>query len=237
MREIKYVGKCLLIGNNGKRILAIGDLHLGYEEALNRDGYFVARQLYKDVIKYFDEMFAEIGKVDEIVLLGDVKHEFGSIINQEWEEIISLLEYLEDKCDKIIIVKGNHDNIIAPLADKKKIEVLDFYIWEDVCFMHGDRSFPQAFDKHIEVWVIGHGHPAIKITDGVKVEKYKCFLVGKFKGKNIVVVPSFFEANLGSDPRENELGLAWEFQLGKFDVCVVWDNLKVLNFGRLNKLR
>lgn len=235
--RLEFVGKCLLLKENEKRILAVGDLHLGYEEALNRDGYFVARQLYKDVIKYFDEVFVKIGKVDEIVLLGDVKHEFGRIINQEWEEIINLWGYLKDKCDKIIIVKGNHDKIIGPLADKKNIEVLDFYIWGDLIFMHGDRSFSQAFDKKIRGWVVGHGHPAIKITDGTKVEKYKCFLVGKFKGKDIVVVPSFFEANLGSDPRENELGLAWEFQLGKFDVCIVGDNLKVLNFGRLNKLR
>ena len=38
MSKIEYVGKCLLVTIMGKRILVVGDLHLGYEEALQRAG-------------------------------------------------------------------------------------------------------------------------------------------------------------------------------------------------------
>lgn len=36
--KIEYIGKCLLINVDGKKILAVGDLHLGYEESLNLGG-------------------------------------------------------------------------------------------------------------------------------------------------------------------------------------------------------
>ena len=103
--------------------------------------------------------------------------------------------------------------------------------------MHGDRDFSENYDKKIKYWIVGHGHPAIKISDGVKVEKYKCFLVGGFKGKEIIVVPSFFAYSEGSDPRENDLGLTWKFNFEKFKVFAVnGDLLEVLEFGKLRNI-
>jgi len=163
------------------------------------------------------------------VLLGDVKHDFGKIARQEWKEVLELFDFFKRKNCNIIIIKGNHDKIID-------IKVFDKYVLENVCFMHGDVDFKESYDKKIKFWVVGHGHPAVKISDGVKIEKYKCFLVGKYKGKKVIVVPSFFEGNAGSDPREDELGLAWNFKIDIFDVKIVGDNLEVLDFGKLKNL-
>ena len=54
--EISYIGKCLLISEKGKKILIIGDLHLGYEEVLNQGGVFVTRKMFDEMIDYFSRL-------------------------------------------------------------------------------------------------------------------------------------------------------------------------------------
>jgi uncharacterized protein len=235
---INYVGKCLLAKVDRKKILVVGDLHFGFEEALNWGGVFVSRQMYKESINYLGEIFKKIGKIDEIVLLGDVKHVFGKITKQEWEEISGFIDYLKKWAKQIIVIRGNHDKLIEFITRNTGVRVADFYIADDFCFLHGDRDFLEGYDSRVKNWVVGHGHPAIKVKEGVKVEKFKCFLVGKFKNKNVILMPSFFDQNLGSDPRENDLGYAWKFKLEKFRIMVIEDEgLGVLDFGQLGKLR
>jgi uncharacterized protein len=235
---IEYVGKCLFIETSGRKILVIGDLHIGFEEALNRGGVFVSRKMFEENEAYLEKVFEKIGKVDEVVLLGDVKHVFGEVIRQEWKEILGLLDYLKGMARKTMIVKGNHDKIVEPIAKKAGVEVKDYYILDEYCFLHGDRDFIENHNKKIKYWIVGHGHPAVKISDGVKTEKFKCFLTGKFDGKKIIIVPSFFDYSFGSDPRENDLGFVWPFNLKNFYVFVVQDeSLDALNFGKLNKLK
>ena len=233
----EFIGKCLLVEEQGKKILVIGDLHLGFEEALNKTGVFVFRKMFSEVIEYLDRVFEKIGNVDVVVLLGDVKHVFGRIVGQEWNDILGLLDYLEDKCKKIVVIRGNHDKIIGPIAKKRGIVVENYWVVGRFCFLHGDKDFVENYDKEVRYWVVGHGHPAVKISDGIKVEKFKTFLVGKYKRKNVILVPSFFDYNLGSDPRENDLRFVWDFNLKKFDVWIVQDDkLEVLDFGKLDEL-
>ncbi|MCH7567831.1 MAG: metallophosphoesterase [Nanoarchaeota archaeon] len=261
--KIEFIGKSLLIEMGNEKVLVVGDLHLGYEGSLHESGYNVPINLYKETIKDFDKIFDYIrnnkkvklskqtvgevglddnnlrsgGVVDKVVILGDLKHEFGKILKDEWKEISDLLDYLKEKCKKIIIVKGNHDVIIEPITKKKKVGVLDYWIYHNYCFLHGDRDFSDIYDREIKYWIIGHGHPAISLRDKVKTEKYKCFLVGKYKGKKVIIVPSFFHVTEGSDVRDYDLGLAWNFELKKFGVKIVGENLEVLDFGELRKLR
>jgi len=237
--EIGYVGKCLLVGVGGKRILVIGDLHLGYEESVNEGGVFVSGKIYGDIVDYLDGVIGSVGKIDEVVLLGDVKHWFSGIARGEWNGVLGFFEYLKRKCEKIVVVKGNHDTFTEVIAKKRDVEIRDYYVADGVCFMHGDRDFVEIWDSNIKTWVLGHGHPAIKVSEprGVKVEKYKCFLVGRFKRKEIIIVPSFFEGNVGSDPRERDLGMAWGFRLNNFEVKIVSGrDLEVLNFGKLGNI-
>ncbi len=234
--KIEYIGKCLLIEENRRKILVVGDLHLGYEEILNKTGVFVSRKIFEEIIKELDEVFLKIGQIDEVILLGDVKDDFGSIMKQEWKQVGDLVEYLGKKSERVIVVKGNHDKIIEPLLKNKGVELKDYYVFEDFCFLHGDRDFPEIYDKNIKYWIIGHGHPAVKLSDNTKVEKFKCYLEGDYKKKKIIIVPSFFEGNLGSDPRENDLGFVWKFNLDKFNVKIIGKNLEVLDFGKLGKL-
>ena len=237
---IKYIGKCLLVVENSEKILVIGDLHLGFEEVLNQSGILVGRKMFEEILFELSKIFEKVGKVNKIVLLGDVKHSFGKIVGQEWKEILDLIDYLNSKLNKngaLIIIKGNHDKILGPVVAKRDLEIHDYFIFGKYCFLHGHRGFEEIYDRRVKSWILGHGHPAVKISEGIKIEKYKCFLEGEFNKMKVVLVPSFFEYNQGSDPRENDLGYGFNFNLEKFNVKIVSDELTVLDFGKLENLK
>jgi uncharacterized protein len=179
-------------------------------------------------------------KLDKIILLGDLKHEFGTIMREEWDYIGKTLVYLKKKCNELIVIEGNHDRILKPILDNVNAKGVDYFKWNGIGFMHGDKSFEEVEGKEVKYWIVGHGHPAISITDGTKKEKYKCFLEGSYgkigNKKKIIVVPSFFPLIEGTDPRDYDMKFAWDFDLRKFDVKIVGENLEVLNFGKLDKL-
>ncbi len=235
--ELRHIGKCLLIEERGKKILVIGDLHLGMEGALRESGVFVKMNMLKEMFKELDGVFEKSGKVDEVVLLGDIKHYFGKILKEEWKEVLDLFSYLKEKCKKIIVIKGNHDVLIEPIAKKAKIVVKKMYILGKYCFIHGDKNYEEIWDNKIEYIVIGHGHPAVKLREAAKTEKYKCFLEGKYGGKTFIMLPSFSEYSIGSDPRENEVITAWELPFEKFNVFVIGEKLEALDFGKLGKIK
>ena len=233
MIEIEYIGKCLLVD---KRILVIGDLHFGFGDAVRESGYLVGDSLYEDVIKDLSEVFGEVGDVEEVVFLGDLKHVFGKIMRDEWKHVLDILDYVGRRCNKIVVVKGNHDVLLDRVVKNKNVDIVDYYVSEDVCFLHGDRVFDIDEVNDCKTWIVGHGHPAVWLDDGVRKEKYKCYLVGKWKKKDIVIMPSFFPLTEGSDPREHDLGLAWDFKINKFEVKIV-DGLDVRRFGILHDIK
>jgi hypothetical protein len=240
--KIRYVGKCLLIEKGRERVLVIGDLHLGYEEALNKSGVLVGRKMFDEMLSDFNAVFGEVGKVDKIVVLGDVKHDFGGISRQEWKEVNAILDYFESMAGKVIVIRGNHDTILEPILKKRGMRLLGCYIWEGFAFVHGDEDYDELWLKNVETIVVGHGHPAVRLREpgGIKEEKYKCFLSGKFGGKKMIVVPSFIDYYAGSDPRDDEMVMAWDVNWGNFDVFVVSESdesMDALSFGKLKKLK
>ena len=106
--------------------------------------------------------------------------------------------------------------------------------------MHGDADFSDINKNEIKVWVMGHLHPAISLREDVKEERYKCFLEGEFKGKKVVILPSFIDINEGVDVRlfgVMKSNLAWKINFKKFRVWVVGENEQVLEFGILDRIR
>src|SRR3989338_3845794 len=168
---MEFIGKSLLIEEEGARILVIGDLHLGYEEGTRRAGLELPLGIYKKTISEFDEIF--------------------------------------DKLER----------------ENKRIEIV---------VLLGDRDFEEIHDRKIKTWVMGHFHPAIDLEDKAKSERYKCFLVGKYSGREVVIVPSFFGINEGMDLRDKEYNLRgiFDFDFNKFNVWVIGEELEVLDFGK-----
>jgi metallophosphoesterase superfamily enzyme len=114
--------------------------------------------------------------------------------------------------------------------------------------LHGHKEFPEVFEKRVETIVMGHLHPSIVLRDkqNIKKEKYRCFLTGKYKRKEVVVVPSFPNIIRGFSMNELEYGeinkLKNEFSiipyknLKKFSVHAINDDGEVFDFGELRKL-
>ena len=169
--NIKIIGLTLYLEK--EKILVISDTHIGYEEALNKEGVLIPRLQFKEIMKQLEPVFEQV-KPDIIVMLGDIKHEFGTISRQEWRDTLNLLDYLIIKSGQVVLIKGNHDTILGPLADKKGLAVREEFIAGDVLFCHGHKLVDEKGEnfKKAKTIIIGHEHPAIGLRDGPRVEKY-----------------------------------------------------------------
>ena len=242
--NIRIVGLSLYLEK--QKILVIGDTHIGYEEALNNEGILIPRMHLKEVVAGLDKVFQQL-KPALIILLGDVKHEFGTISRQEWQDTLNLLDYLISKSSKVILIKGNHDTILGPLADKKGLAVRESFLAGECLFLHGHKLIDEKSEsfKKAKVIIIGHEHPAIGLRDGPRVEKYKCFLLGKYKGKGtgkilgkakkLIVMPSFNFVTEGTDVLQEKLLSPFITSINDFEAFIVGD--KIYKFGKIGKLR
>ena len=113
------------------KLLAISDTHIGYEEALNKKGILVPRFGFGEMQARVKKIVEEIKKQTDIKIIlvnGDLKHEFGTISDQEWRETLQFLDVLTAQSPEVIIVKGNHDTIIGPIARKREVKLVDYFI-------------------------------------------------------------------------------------------------------------
>jgi len=233
--NLKIVDLGLLIKD--KRILIFSDFHIGYEEALNKQGILVPRFQFKDVIKRLGKIFSELKKIklEKIIINGDLKHEFGRISEQEWRETLRLLDFLTKFCNEIILVKGNHDTIIGPIAEKKKVKIVEHFLVGNTLIIHGNKIPEKGLLKKAKTIVIGHEHPAISLREDIRIEKFKCFLKGKYKRKKLIIMPSFCLATEGTDVlKEKLISPFLDHDLRNFEVFVVAD--KVYDFGKVKNL-
>jgi len=164
------------------KTLVIADLHIGYEEHLQKKGVMVPRTQFKDIIKRLDWVTSHIA-VEKVILNGDVKHEFGTISAQEWREVLRLIDYFQKKDIQVITVTGNHDTILGPIRRKRQLKEFKEIRHKNILIAHGDY----IHKKLAPIILIGHEHPAVTLREGAKKEKFKCFLKGKFKRSTLIV--------------------------------------------------
>lgn len=224
-------------------VLIFADFHVGYEEALNKQGVLVPRFQFEDTMERLDAVFDKIkGNINTIIINGDLKHEFGTISETEWRQALRIFDFLAERCKKMIIVRGNHDTILGPVAEKRDLEVAELVVIDNVLVCHGhqiDKDLEEAIDnENIKTIIIGHEHPAVSLresADAVRSEKYKCYLAGKYRGKRLIVQPSFNMVTEGTDiARERLLSPFLKQDLSEFSVFVVAD--KVYEFGKIKNL-
>jgi putative SbcD/Mre11-related phosphoesterase len=242
MTDYIFLNKTLFFPEKG--ILVVGDLHLGYEYQLQQSGVLIPEYQVKEIIEGLKAIFSQIKKknfkLKKIVFIGDIKHSFA----YEWKEknyfrevITFLKDYVQEK--NIIPIKGNHDTIDYSFSDKLQ----DYCIDGELAFCHGNELFEEVFEKKIKTIVIGHLHPSIIISDkqNIKKEKYKCFLVGKFKEKEIIIMPSFLTTIEGTTINSLDYKYKDYFSiiprktLMNFE-CYVVGEKEVYNFGKVRNL-
>lgn len=241
--RIRFFNNSLLIDDE---ILVFGDFHLGVQEHL---GGLPNLQL-KEIMNNLREIFSLIDKLKiklkKIIVLGDLKHKFGEISDFEWRESIRLLDYFIEKVGRknIILIRGNHDTILKPIAKKRKLQLENFYTYKDIVFMHGDKNYKEILkDKKIKIFILGHLHPTVTLTDKYKRERYKCFLLGKWKRKIIYILPSFGGAGPGCNLNKEgyfkyvDSLFVEEKSLRNFEIIIYNnENKKEYYFGKLKDL-
>jgi len=258
--------------------LIMTDFHIGYEEALNKQGILVPRFQFQEIMKRLEKIFERLKgkKIGTIVISGDLKHEFGTISDQEWRNTLRLLDYFSRHAKHIVLLKGNHDTILGPIAEKRNVTLADYFIIskdggiafikeknnngkttilrkpigeittmteyssyknatkkentiqklitrgksyltqekknklkkngdKNILVAHGDKIPENEILAMAGTIIIGHEHPAISIKDGIRSETFKCYLIGKWKGKNLIAQPSFNLITEGTDVMKEEV--------------------------------
>jgi len=244
-KRYEFIGKALFFPK--ERILAIGDLHLGYESSLRSRGLEVPIKQFEEMLEELERTIRHIrvkfGKIQEIVFLGDIKHHFNYLATEK-EEIKKLISFLRKQGieeNNIIFIRGNHEK------NDKSGKYVDYYVVKDIAFVHGHREFLEIYGKDINQIVMGHIHPTVTLRDKMKIksEKYKCFLVGRYKKKYFLIVPSFISITEGVSMSEfdDEKAGGYDFsiipnkELENFEVFTVSElGEEALNFGKLKDI-
>jgi len=249
--KFEFLKNCLLINNE---VLVFSDFHLGYEDRLVNKGMLLNIQ-FKETMKNLDMIFRGLflnGKiVKKIIILGDLKHDFGVVGEAEWREAHKLLDYLIKKVGQknLILIKGNHDNYLIGVAKKKRIGLEKYFVYKDILFIHGHQKYKKIMQSDkIKYLVMGHIHPAITFKDEYKREKYKCFLIGKLDKKTVYVLPSFTNISYGYDlvklngdvgnrKNKEKFGIIEAKKLRNFEIIIYNDkDKKQYDFGKVRKL-
>ncbi len=223
--------------------LIFSDIHLGYESELRKKGILVPQFQFNDSARVIKGILAELKQqkheVKQLVLNGDLKHSFGAISQQEWNEVLGLIDGLHALGLKIVFVRGNHDTILDPVLAKRAVASVPLFRIDDVLILHGDEEPLTKELNGIKTILIGHEHSAITLRDKAKAERFKCYLRGRYKKKTLLVQPSLFPLVQGTDVLRGEL-LSPLLKKGvdDFTVFVVDEKTNdVLEFGRLAELR
>jgi hypothetical protein len=240
--KYQFINKAVFFPTQG--ILVIGDLHLGYDYMIQQSGVLIPERQVREIISEFRDIFKTIKEkkqeLNKIIFLGDIKHSFA----YEWKEknyFNEVYDFLKEnfKEENIIFIQGNHDTIDYTFKGKLK----KFHIEEDIAFIHGHEFINEIFDRKIKTLILGHIHPSVILSDsqGIKKERYKCFLVGKFKGKKTIILPSFLSTTEGTpindykESYEDYFSIIPKKDLINFEIYVVGDD-KIYIFGKIKKL-
>ncbi len=215
--------------------LVLSDLHLGYEQSLNREGLMIPKFQFKKILERLEKITKYSG-LEKIIINGDLKHEFGKISWQEHKEVKSFLEYLQDYFSEIVLIKGNHDNFTPYISEKMDIEMRDNISLNNCLILHG-HSIPDLKEYKEPTLVIGHEHPCIGLRNGERLEKIKCFLKGQFEDRELIVMPSFNFISEGSDILHEKLLSPFlnKQSLDNFEVYGV-ENFEVFPFGTVKNI-
>jgi putative SbcD/Mre11-related phosphoesterase len=221
-----------------EKTLVISDIHIGLEEAMNRQGVLIPRFQLKRVLEELERVIGQT-RPERIVIAGDLKHEFGGISEQEWRDTLKVLDFLAKDAREVVLIKGNHDTILGPIAEKRNIKVLDFLRIGEVYITHGDK-IPKRDNKGFQdskIVIIGHEHPAVSIREKSRAELFKCFLVGKYGRKSLIVMPSMNFVAEGTDILREELLSPFLEDIGDFRVLVTSDEpYETYDFGKVREI-
>jgi len=157
-----------------KKLLVIADLHIGIESELRENGLQIPSQTNVMEQRLISILTKNI--IDDIILLGDIKHNIPSLTIQERTDVNRFLNTIQTY-GTLHVLPGNHDgNIYRLLPSTIKLHPSDGFIFDGIGFTHGHRK-PNKEVMQCEQVVIGHTHPTVMLTDRLGYRTFEqCWL-------------------------------------------------------------
>jgi putative SbcD/Mre11-related phosphoesterase len=213
-----------------KKLLVVADLHIGIESELHESGLHVPSQT--NVMEQRLITLLTKYKIQNIILLGDIKHMIPSITIQERSDVRRFLRTIQTY-GTLHVLPGNHDgNIDRLLSPEVQLHSSEGFVFEGIGFTHGHRR-ASAEVMDCEQVVIGHTHPTIMLTDRLGYRTFEsCWLrcpplYEKLKEKyptsqtqQILIMPAF-------NPLCGGIAVNQETLLGPFGSLVDINNAEV----------
>jgi putative SbcD/Mre11-related phosphoesterase len=172
--------------------LLLADLHIGYEAALESEGFAMPRV---QTLEMISRLHRAIDSYDPsiIIVAGDLKHNFDRNLTAEWNGVERFVDEIGGRA-KLSVIKGNHDNYLATILSKRNMKLESEMRIGGIVVAHGHETRAPSGGGMI----LAHEHPALRITEmtGASV-KIPCFLHDPASGR--LVLPAFSTLALGSD--------------------------------------
>ena len=219
--------RCLVL-DDGPTVV-IGDLHLGYERALEGEGIYLPRVNTSSIKDSLNRIICRY-EPERIVLLGDIKHDFARAPYECRLEVTKVIRMLAAAAE-VVVVKGNHDNFLENILSDMRMDVLDHTDIAGFRLEHGH------IDSGVRPVIIAHEHPSVRISDGMNGSvKLQCFLHSADDG--IVVIPPFSPFSSGTD-LAGEGFMSDACKKGNMDKASVYgvSEIGVIKLGLLGDLR
>ncbi len=210
------------------RTLVISDLHLGYEGALQEAGVAIPRRQKGIMLERLERLLQTYGP-ENVVVDGDFKHEFSRNLEDEWKDVLDVLDFLY-KQTVPILVRGNHDNYLMQILSKKGLDLHRKWELGGFTLVHGHDD-PGVSGP----LVLGHEHPAVKLRDTVGATfSLPAFVVQR----DLILLPAFSPLALGVDVTERPKmsPLLQNRDLSEARVYAIDDALGLMDFGRVRDL-
>jgi putative SbcD/Mre11-related phosphoesterase len=152
-----------LLKSSGTRLMAIADLHIGWELSLSREGIHVPTQTPK-LLKRLMDLLSRY-KPDELLVLGDVKHTVATAETMEWHDVPDFFNAVKKHVQRISVIRGNHDGNLEPLLPEG-ITVLPAtgVTFDGASFFHG-HQWPSPAVLRGKTIVMAHVHPVVAFRD------------------------------------------------------------------------
>jgi hypothetical protein len=178
-------------------ILAVADLHIGYNWAHRHGGQMLPLHQPDDTVARLKSL-CEFYKPAGLLLLGDIVHRALPLpqIEAELQRLFAELQGSTESRPtdskssvvgrdsveplRLRLILGNHDRFLEKLVSAP---LQTEYVRGPYVFVHGHQTTERA-----ERVIMGHEHPAISVGDGVATSvKCPCFLISR----KLIVLPAF----------------------------------------------
>ncbi|MFN4336603.1 MAG: metallophosphoesterase [Candidatus Nitrosocaldus sp.] len=213
--------------------LLFADTHLGLEEHRERLGIHIPYPVTQHIIDCILGPVRELS-CRRVIILGDVKHEFGKPSADEWYSLKKLVSALRKSNCELEVVRGNHDNYIIYILKELNVKLHDPHLLlecsdgSSILLIHGhmESEVISHTSTNVRLVVMGHEHPSVAIKDELGTKhRFKAFLYGimssdcalghagtssdkntpKRKGTSIIVLPSLSPLAYGNPLNENTI--------------------------------